>query len=177
MIENKETWIKTGYKMFALEGFREIKIERLAKKVGVSKSSFYHYFADLDTFFEQLLEHHIGQARVLAVKEQQARNISPELIGILLEHRIDLLFNRELRVHRNIRAFADALEQSNLIVGNSFVNVWVQELNLRLSPPQLEALFELALENFFLQINAENLNREWLAAYFTELKRIASNFR
>lgn len=177
MIENKETWIKTGYRIFALEGFREVKIERLAKKVGVSKSSFYHYFADLDTFFEHLLEHHVEQSRILAEKEHHARNIFPDLIEVLLEHKIDLLFNRELRIHRSLPVFADALAKSNAIVGVSFVNVWVQELNLRLTPLQLESLFELALENFFLQINAENLTRQWLSDYFINLKRIAGNFR
>ena len=163
--------------MFALEGFREVKIERLAKKVGVSKSSFYHYFADLETFMEHLLAHHVGQARILAEKEQQARNISPELIDILLEHKTDLLFNRELRIYRSMPAFANVLEQSNAIVGDSFVNVWVKELNLHLTPPQLASLFELALENFFLQINAQNLTREWLSDYFANLKRLAGNFR
>ena len=163
--------------MFALEGFREVKIERLAKKVGVSKSSFYHYFADLETFMEHLLAHHVGQARILAEKEQQARNISPELIDILLEHKTDLLFNRELRIYRSMPAFANVLEQSNAIVGDSFVNVWVKELNLHLTPLQLASLFELALENFFLQIHAQNLTREWLSDYFANLKRLAGNFR
>jgi hypothetical protein len=32
------------------------------------------------------------------------------------------------------------------------------------------------LENFYLQINAENLNPAWLSAYFNNLKRIARNF-
>jgi len=51
MTDSKEIWVKTGYKIFALNGQGEIKIERLAKIVGKSKSSFYHHFADLDLSF------------------------------------------------------------------------------------------------------------------------------
>jgi len=176
MLVEKEDWIKTGYKILALEGYNALKVERIAKKVGISKSSFYHHFADLEHYLEQLLGYHIQQVVVLAEKEQQARNITPELVHILLEHKLDLLFNRELRVHRSNVLFADVLLKSGVLVGNSFVNLWVRELNLKLSPAQLEAIFELALENFFLQINAERLTQAWLEAYFENLKRIAGNF-
>jgi AcrR family transcriptional regulator len=172
MIEHKDTWIKTGYKIAALEGFNALKIEKLAKKVGISKSSFYHYFADIELFTQHLLEFHLQQSHVMAHKEQQAQNISPELIDILVEHKIDLLFNRQLRFFRNNASFAEILQQSNEIIGNSFAYVWIRELNLQLSPIQLQAIFELALENFYLQINADNLNREWLTAYFLNLKRL-----
>jgi AcrR family transcriptional regulator len=176
MIENKDTWIKTGYTIAALEGFEAIKIEKLAKKVGISKSSFYHYFADLDLFIEHLLTTHIQHSYVMAQKEQKAQNIFPELIDILVEHKIDLLFNRQLRIHRNNALFAETLQKSSAIIGNSFALLWVKELNLQLSPTQLEAIFELALENFYLQVNADNLNATWLEAYFLNLKRVAGKF-
>jgi AcrR family transcriptional regulator len=176
MIENKDTWIKVGYQIVALEDFKELKIEKLAKKVGISKSSFYHHFADMDLFVWHLLGFHIQQSYIMAQKEQNAQNIFPELIDILVEHKTDLLFNRQLRIHRNHPEFAETLQKSSAIVGNSFVLVWVKELNLQLSPMQLEAIFELALENFYLQINTDNLNAAWLEAYFLNLKRVASKF-
>lgn len=176
MNDSKELWIQVGYETAALKGLQAIKIESLAKKVGISKSSFYHHFADLELFTEYLLKHHIGQSYLMAEKERQAKNIFPELIEVLLEHKIDLLFNRQLRINRNHLAFEAVLAKSNAIVGNSFVMVWVKDLNLQLKPKQLEAIFELALENFFLQINPDNLSRAWLIDYFTNLKRIAANF-
>jgi AcrR family transcriptional regulator len=176
MIESKETWIKVGYKIMALDGFKNIKIEILAREVGISKSSFYHYFADIDLFVEHLLAFHLQQSYIIAEKEQHAKNITPELIDILVEHKIDLLFNRQLRIHRNNMLFAETLEKSTAIIGNSFVLIWIKELNLKLSPTQLEAIFELALENFYLQINADNVNQDWLKTYFQNLKRIAAKF-
>lgn len=176
MLDNKDIWIKTGYEIFALSGENGLKIEVLAKKVGISKSSFYHHFADLEIFMEMLLKFHLHQAQLMAEKEKNAINIDPELIDILVAHKIDLLFNRQLRINQQQHHYKETLDKSNQIIGNEFVILWAKDLNLNLSQGQLESLFELALENFYLQINAENLNPAWLSAYFKNLKRIAQNF-
>lgn len=175
--ENQEIWIKTGYDFFALYGEAGLKIEPIAKSVGKSKSSFYHYFVDLEIFMDYLLKYHLERSAIIANKEQQAKTIDPELINIFVEHRIDLLFNRQLRINQNIKSFSDTLFLSGKIVGDAFVKVWVNDLNLQLSQKQAEGIFTLAIENFFLQINSENLNYNWLSAYFSNLKGIASNFK
>lgn len=174
--DSKYIWIKKGYEIFALSGQSGLKIEPLAKKVGKSKSSFYHYFADLELFIDNLLKHHIDQSYIIADKENCANNIDPELINILVEHRLDLLFNRQLRINQNIKSFSDTLIQSNKIVGDAFVKIWVKDLRLQLTQNQIQGVFTLALENFFLQINADNLNNKWLSEYFVNLKRITNNF-
>jgi AcrR family transcriptional regulator len=174
--DSKEIWIKKGYEIFATSGHSGLKIEPLAKQVGKSKSSFYHHFADLELFTDILLKHHIGQSKIIAQKEQNAKNIDPELINILLEHKTDLLFNRQLRINKNIKPFEQTLEQSNQNVGDAFVTVWIKDLGVQLSKKQIEGIFTLALENFFLQINTETLTYEWLSNYFKNLKKIASNF-
>ena len=169
-------WILKGYEMFAVKGESSIKVERLAKEVGISKSSFYHYFADLEIFIESLLAYHLEQSRKIAAKENAAVSIDPELIQILEEHKVDLLFNRQLRIHQNKPKYFDTLIRSNEILGDEFVHLWVRELNLKLDFRQLQGLFELALENFYLQISYENLQYNWLSNYFKNLKRIAANF-
>lgn len=173
---NQEIWIKTGYEIFALDGQSGLKIEPLAKKVGINKSSFYHYFADFELFVEELLKHHIEQSYIIAEKEQNAKSISPDLIEILIEHKTDILFNRQLRIHRSNKHLLAVLEKSNAITGNAFIMLWVRDLEIKLSQKQLETIFELAIENFYLQINAENINRDWLSVYFSHLKKIIMNF-
>jgi AcrR family transcriptional regulator len=170
MQDKKDIWILAGYEMFAEWGIGELKVERLAKKVGLSKSSFYHHFEAL------LLRRHIEQSHIIAKKEQSAKSIDPELIEILLEHKTDLLFNRQLRINQAHEHYANTLRISNQIIGDAFVMTWLKEINLQLSLQKLAAIFELALENFYLQISKENLNRQWLSEYFDNLKRIAKNF-
>jgi AcrR family transcriptional regulator len=170
-------WIEVGYKQFASQGEQGINIEALARKVGISKSSFYHHFDSVDGFIKHLLQYHLQQAKIMAAKEQQAANINPMLINILIAHKFDLLFNRQLRIHKANADFANVLEQSNQITGAAFIQVWVKDLNLTLSELQIEGIFELALENFFLQINESNITQQWLTNYFNNLKKITLRFQ
>jgi AcrR family transcriptional regulator len=176
MKEKEEIWIIKGYETFALFGEKGLKIEQLAKDVGISKSSFYHHFADLDIFMEELMQHHLKNSAVIANKEKLAKTINPELINILLEHKTDLLFNRQLRINSNKSKYKDTLMKSNYIVGKDFISLWLTDTKLIIQQKQAEGLFELALENFYLQINSENLNKSWLENYFENLNRITRCF-
>ena len=49
---------------------------------------------------ERLLNFHMTQAKVKREKESNAQN-EAELTQILLEHKLDLLFNRQLRIYRD----------------------------------------------------------------------------
>ena len=174
--DSKETWIKKGYEIFALSGQSGLKIEPLAKKVGKNKSSFYHYFADLELYVDELLKYHIKQSSIIAEKEQKAQNINPDLIEIIVEHKTDILFNRQLRINRDNTKLLNTLEKSEKIVGDDFVMLWVRDLDLKLTHKQLEGIFKLALDNFYLSINPDNLNYQWLSDYFKNLKKIVQNF-
>jgi AcrR family transcriptional regulator len=176
MTKDKADWIKIGYEDFALLGESGLKVERLSKKLDISKSSFYHHFSDMPLFMEHLLRHHLAQCEIMADKERAAQRIDPDLIDILVEHKIDLLFNRQLRVNQQNKVFQSVMLKSNQIIGTEFVILWAKDMQINLSRNQLEALFQLALENFYLQINAENLNYPWLSSYFKQLKGIAKHF-
>lgn len=176
MKDKEEIWITTGYESFALTGENNLKIEQLAKRVGISKSSFYHHFADLNIFKEKLLLHHLNQSVIIANKEKSSATIYPDLINILIEHKIDLLFNRQLRIHSNNLRFKEVLKKSDKIIGTDFIKLWLADTKMKLTPEQSEGLFELAIENFYLQINQDNINKEWLQQYFDNLNRIARKF-
>jgi hypothetical protein len=66
--------------------------------------------------------------------------------------------------------------KSNHIMGKDFVSLWLTDTKLNILEKQAEGLFELALENFFLQINSDNLNKSWLEDYFENLQRITRSF-
>jgi AcrR family transcriptional regulator len=172
---SKSNWLKTGYELVAESGFQQLKIEPLAQLVGISKSSFYHHFADLEVFQEQLLLLHLDRAEVMATKEKNAKTIDPEIIEIILEHRIDLLFHRQLRFHRNLPAFEQAILKAESLIGDALLELWVKDLDLTFSKEQLRGVFGMAMENFFLQIHAENLCKSWLRDYFSQLKKITAD--
>lgn len=177
MTSSKKSWIKAGYQIFALHGEAGLKVELLAEKTGISKSSFYHHFAIPEIFVSELLNHHLEQSLVISVKERSAKNIDPELINILTEHKTDLLFNRQLRFNQNKENFNNTVLKSDEIIGKGFINLWANELNNVFSEQQLSTFVEMALKSFYLQINEKNINYKWLSSYFEELKETAKLFR
>jgi len=107
MTDSKGIWIKTGYETFALSGQSGLKIEPLARKVGKNKSLFYHYFADLELYVDELQKYPIEQSYIIAEKEQNAKNINPELIDLIVEHKTDILFKRQLRIYIEHKSFTN----------------------------------------------------------------------
>lgn len=170
-------WIRAGYQHFAREGPIGLKIQVIAREVQKNKSSFYHLFADLDVFTEILLEYHLERSKVIAEKEVQCQNLVPDLVNLLLEVKEDLLFNRQLRIHRANPLFTSYLDKSNAVVQESFFKVWARDIGLSEKPALAKNIFELALENFYLQLTEQNLNYDWLAQYFKELRTMVKQFK
>ena len=168
---SKEKWLAQGYEQFAIGGPASLKVEPLAARTGISKSSFYHHFADLEVFEEQLCQLHLRRAAGLAERERAAASIDPDLIDILVTHKTDLLFSRQLRMNRQRQLFENALQLSNNIVGTDFIALWARELRLNLNQAQLQVIFGLALENFYLQMQPEQLGADWLRAHFKQLRQ------
>jgi AcrR family transcriptional regulator len=82
MTENiRQPWILEGYKIFSQEGSKGLKIEVISRKVNKSKSSFYHLFADIDCFMEELLTFHLERAKIIAERERACNSIDPALIS------------------------------------------------------------------------------------------------
>ena len=173
----KEPWIVVGYDLFAKNGPPGLKIEVIARTVQKSKSSFYHHFADVGVFTEHLVRHHLKRTKIIAQQERLCNTINPDLIDLLLAVKQDLLFNRQLRVNRHIPAFKTCFEQSNKEIADAFLIVWAKDIGLTDKPELANALFKLALENFYLQMTDASFTRDWLLNYFSELRLMVTDFR
>ena len=174
---NKEQiWIEAGYQTFAFEGPQALRIEKLAKSVGKNKSSFYHFFADLELFTERLLNFHLIQAKVMSDKESNAQN-EAELTHIILEHKLDLLFNRQLRIHRDNSGFQTCFIKTNEISLPGFMPIWKKAIDLNENNHLAQMVLMLSIENFFLQITDETLNPDWIAAYFEKIREMVKLFK
>lgn len=169
-------WINAGYKTFAFDGPTELKVERLAQAVGKNKSSFYHHFSSMDFFVEQLLIYHLEQAKVMAVKEEQCTT-QAELIAIIVEHKIDLLFNRQLRIHRQNPDFEACFLKTNELTRDAIMGVWSHILGLPHQSYLAELVLNLSLENFYLQITDQTIHPDWLNQYFSQLQSLIRAFK
>jgi AcrR family transcriptional regulator len=174
--DNKISWIICGYEIFSRKGPDGLKIEVLARKVNKSKSSFYHYFANIEIFTEILLEYHLEKAEIISKRENECKSINPELLNVLIEFKQDLLFNRQLRVNRNVIEFKNCFEKASKKVAESIIEIWAKDLNIKNNSYLAEIILKLTLENFYLQITEETMTFDWLQNYFKELQNMVAEF-
>lgn len=52
-----DDWVRRGLDILAEEGAEALKIDRLCKRLNVTKGSFYHHFQNREAFVQALLDH------------------------------------------------------------------------------------------------------------------------
>ncbi len=171
-----DPWIELGYSIFAEKGPEGLKVERLSKTIGKNKSSFYHHFADLPIFTEHLLNYHIQQIHIITRKQIDCRS-REEFIAILLEHKNDVLFNRQLRFHNEDEAFNNCFKKTNQMLEAAIIPIWSQMLNLKNNTRLSTLLFKLSIDNFLLQTTKGNLNKIWIENYLFEISNLINSFK
>lgn len=172
----KKLWIDEGYRFFALHGPDGIKVEKLAKQLGRNKSAFYYFFSVPETFTSALLDHHLHRTNALAAKLKTAGDLQG-VIEVFIEHKTDLLFNRQLRIHRTNAEFESCFVQTNQSVGDSIMPVWSTIIGLEDDSYLARLVLKLSVENFLLKITDEAMNARWLKDYFGELRFLVKEFK
>lgn len=69
---SQQDWLDHGFKVLRSEGHVGLKADRMVKKLGVSRGSFYWHFKSLDDFFAALLEAWKKQVTQTAMRELQS---------------------------------------------------------------------------------------------------------
>ena len=172
-----QQWLKQGYVDFAMGGPQALRVETLARKVGKSKSSFYHHFATIDIFTDLLLDYHLMRAKVLSEKIKQCQVLGEEVIDILLSQTTDILFNRQLRFHRDVPKFFNCFNTLNECFYDGMEKIWKEFIHLQDKPETARSMYFLMHENFYLQLSPENVTKEWFVNYFAEVQSTILNIR
>lgn len=163
-------WIQAGYEIFSQEGPQGLKVEKIARMVQKNKSSFYHLFADVEVFTQALLQYHGERGVLVAEKARLCKTMVPDMLHLLLDVKQDILFNRQLRIHRNIPEFRTCFEKANEQVVEAFLSIWAEALNLGDKTYLARIILNLTVENFYLRVTAETLTYDWLTAYLSEIQ-------
>ncbi len=165
----RQPWINIGYELFSQQGPKGLKVAVLSKLVNKNKSSFYHHFADIEVFTAFLLVHHLERTKEIAIRAKACEKMVPDMLHLLVNIKQDLLFNRQLRINRQLPEFKSCFEKANKIVENAFIKIWSEALGLDEKENLAQIVLNLTVENFYLQITAETLCYDWILNYFNEI--------
>ena len=158
-------WIEEGYSLASNNGIKSLNIELTARRLNKNKSSFYHYFGDIEVFLEELLKLHINKVEQLAKLAKNCKSVNPELLNLFIEYKDDLFFHKQLRINRDEPEFKRCFEEAFKKVDNAIIDQWSDFLGLQDQPLFAQAFLYLIADNFLLQITPQTFNYEWLNKY------------
>ncbi|MEM7548704.1 MAG: TetR/AcrR family transcriptional regulator [Bacteroidota bacterium] len=177
MKKKEEPWILSGHKIFAECGLSAITVEGLAREVGKNKSSFYHYFVDLEIFIDRLLDYHFERSMMILEEEKKCKAINPDLFEVLTKYKHDVLFHRQILMNRSIPEFEELYSKITDQGVNAILKIWNKELNFSSHSNTGRRLLRMGIENLFQSATLNNLTIIDLQNSFNELKEIAIELR
>ncbi len=166
---NALPWLEAGYEIFALQGPDALKVEALARKVGISKSSFYHHFADLEIYNEMLMAYHLESISVMAENSGKCKVIDPDFLLLIIEHKRDIMFNRRLRVHRDNLSYQLCFERASCTVEKEFIGIFAAMYGLQEQLDIAWNVLKVVNDLFYGRVTNENLTYDWLVKFLEEI--------
>lgn len=167
---NEQPWVEAGYEAFALHGPDALRVEQLARQVGISKSSFYHQFADIPIFVERLLGHHQQRADLIAEVARSCRSFNPDYLRVLVDHRTDMLFQRQLRMHRDNMAYQYCYQRAHSTVVEEVMPLWAQTVGLPGQLPAAREMLDVVTDVFYQRLTNDNLNMAFATGLLKEIE-------
>jgi AcrR family transcriptional regulator len=98
-----QDWIDLALTTLAHEGFGALKADVLARKLAVSRGSFYWHFADISTFHAQVIEHWKQVTTEAIIADVERHESRERRVDALLRH----AFGRSAALEIRMRAWAE----------------------------------------------------------------------
>ncbi len=91
----RSEWIQEALRVLGDEGVEAVRVEPLAKRLGVTKGSFYHHFGDRDELLVAVLDAWFQQATLLVIEIVNRHSRRPEE---RLRHLLELVIEVDPRI-------------------------------------------------------------------------------
>jgi AcrR family transcriptional regulator len=169
-----QDWIDFGLTTLAHEGFDALKADVLARKLGVSRGSFYWHFTSLGVFHARVIEHWKQAATEAIIADIERHESHEERLNALLRHAFGHTAALEIRMRgwaESNPAAARALDDMDRR-RRGYIERLLLEVGIApaLAATRTQVLYWTYLGAAF---NRSKLTGERLERIVAELKRIA----
>jgi len=85
---DREAWLEAALEVLARQGESKLRVETLARKLGVTKGSFYHHFKNREAFLRALIDYWADSTTHSVIAESGAMEGAPQERLLYLMRRI-----------------------------------------------------------------------------------------
>ena len=171
-VTSYQQWIEKGYEAFARSGPDGIKVQTLAREMGVSKSSFYHHFGDQQSFVELLLEEHSHIMKQFAPEIRLCKAIDPDFIDLVMRYKTIILFQQQLRIHSENTDFQRCYEGVTDGILKEVVDVWAKYMGVTSDLDLARKLYLMVITLFYERVREHTFSKEWILGMLAEVREM-----
>jgi AcrR family transcriptional regulator len=175
-LNNSGSWTEIGYVLFATQGAGGLHIERMAKTLSLNKSSFYHYFGDLDGFMDALVKIHEKITADYLAELRDTKKIEPDYLNLLVKYKMGVMFQLQLSrdaSNPSSRQVAGRLDQKQDAILNP---IWCEYLGVDAHSDLSIRYFDLVRQMFYSRVTMQNFDYALLQTVLSEARAILHDF-
>ena len=169
--DKKHIWIEAAYLRFATHGESGLTVEAIARDLDRNKSSFYHYFGELQVLKSALLQRHLDTSKAVGQMMAGAESLDPDIFRIILDHKKNFFFQKQLKLAEG-ETYQQYYNQAFEYVQTPLQQKMSEALGIANKQLFSEALLHLVSDNFLLRIQESNLTLAWLRDYVEEIRSL-----
>jgi len=163
-------WAAAGYDLFAKEGLEGIQVERLARILQLNKSGFYHYFADLEGFCQELIQLHRRKMDLLFSEVREIKKLDPDYLLLLVKHSSTVLFQVQLTRNKDQHSFYEVSQEIERRANEVITHLWVDYLGSNVNPELIMRYYNFVRDTFYTRVSVRNFNFQFLHNLISEAK-------
>lgn len=177
MGESVQKWIEAGYELFASEGPESLNVERLAKKLGLNKSGYYHYFGDRDVFISKVLDYHCLVAENFRKEITTLSKFDPDYYDLLLKYRAALFVQMQLRRHPDEKYYEEIFWKIARANDKALVSLLSAHLGIPGEHDLALEFWGLIRDSFYMQLTYTNLETALSRESVEKVRRIIKKLK
>ena len=163
-------WTELGYELFAAEGLEGIQVERLARILQLNKSGFYHYFADLEGFCQQLIHLHKRKIDLLIVDVLEIKKLDPDYLLLLVKYTSTIMFQVQLTRNKEQYSLYEASEEIDKRLNHGVRDLWIDYLGSNANSDHAMRYYDFVRDMLYTRVSFRNFNFQFLHSLITEAK-------
>jgi len=160
MPKSIQKWLEAGYELFAIEGPDGVQVEKLARRLGLNKSGFYHNFGDHESFFSALVQYHSQVNEQFCNEIRQLEKFDPDFLKLAIKYRTAVSAQMQFRKHSGNPMFKKAFEDAQNHNKRFIIPLWADYLQIPDDMSLATELYGIFRDVFFIHIGFEDLTYE-----------------
>ena len=170
-METKEIWLNKGYELFALHGPKSLTINKVAKEINQTRTSFYYYFNDLTDFIDELIQMHLKLFEIYLERgKNECKQYSPDIIILLSEFSTGLRFHKQLFNNRNNPLYNFTYMKCDERSADAFaIDLFKKYYELDADKSTLKLIHESLLDAWFSRLDNNNIKVEIMVKLSDEI--------